>query len=193
MWMMVFYALKILFRKKDSQYFIVDSLPIRAYETHKSFRAKIFSGKKYHGYIASKKTYFFGIKVHMIMDENGVPIEFCFTPGSTSDIQGLKELSCELPQNSILIGDKAYTDYSLEDDLLNILGITLLPKRKNNLKRQNTNIQNYMISQKRNYIETVFSSIISRMPRSIKARSEKSFYLKILFFIIAYLFCIKIS
>jgi hypothetical protein len=32
----------------------------RLYENHKSFRAKIFRGKEFHGYTASKKQYFFG-------------------------------------------------------------------------------------------------------------------------------------
>ena len=96
-WIMVFSALRMYLKKSSSEYFIVDSFPVKSYETHKSFRARIFQGKTYHGYSASKKAYFFGIKVHMIVDENGIPLEFCFTPGSTSDIEGLKLLPCELP------------------------------------------------------------------------------------------------
>ena len=84
-WMMVFSALQVYLKKPPSKYFIVDSFPVKSYENHKSFRARIFQGKTYHGYSASKKTYFFGIKVHMITDENGIPCEFCFTSGSTTD------------------------------------------------------------------------------------------------------------
>lgn len=117
-WMTVFAIQKMFLVKPEAKLFIIDSLPIQAYGNHKSYRAKIFKGKLYHGYIASKKTYFFGIKIHMIIDENGVPIEFCFTPGSMSDMEGIKNLDCEIPSGSVLIGDKAYTNYSLEDDLL---------------------------------------------------------------------------
>jgi transposase len=186
-WVMAFSALKLYLRKSTSEYFIVDSFPVKAYETHKSFKARIFRGKVYHGYTASKKAYFFGIKVHMIIDEAGVPIEFCFTPGHCSDIEGLKELACELPYGAILLGDKAYTSCSLEADLLEMTGITLLPKRRRNSKKQNTNIQNFIISTKRNLVETVFSAIVSKMPRHIKARTERGFYLKVFLFIIAYL------
>jgi hypothetical protein len=186
-WAMIFSALRVYLRKSPTDYFIVDSFPVKAYETHKSFRAKIFRGKPFHGYSASKKVYFFGIKVHMIIDEHGIPIEFCFTPGRLSDIEGLKELPCELPFGSVLLGDKAYTNYQLEDDLLEFAGITLLPKRRHNLKRQNTNLQNFVLSRKRNLIETVFSSITSKMPRHIKAKTETGFYLKILLFILAHL------
>jgi hypothetical protein len=185
-WMIIFYALRMYLQKTDSEYFIVDSFPVCAYQNHKSFRAKIFKGKLYHGYTASKKSYFFGLKVHMIIDEHGVPIEFCITPASTADIEGLKLLACELPENSILLGDKAYTNYSLEDDLLEMIGVKLSPKRRKNLTRQNSNLQEYVHLKKRNFVETVFSVIVSKMPRQIKARTEKGFNLKITLFIIAY-------
>lgn len=189
-WWMVFQVVRMYLRHPNPEYFIVDSFPVRAYENQKSFRAKLFKGKNYHGYTASKKQYFFGIKVHMIIDQAGIPIEFCFTPGSTSDISGLKELPCELPEGSVLFADKAYTSYSLEDDLLEMARIQLTPKRRSNLKRQNSGALDYVLSHSRNRIETVFSSIVSRMPRHIRAKTEKGFYLKILLFILAYLFCV---
>ena len=64
----------------------------------------------------------------MIIDEYGVPAEFCITPGSTADIEGLKLLPCDLPASITLIGDRAYTNYSLEDDLLEMVGIFFQPK-----------------------------------------------------------------
>lgn len=188
LWMVVFQVLQMYLRKTNCQHFIIDSFPVKAYENYKSFRARIFRGKEYHGYNASKKQYFFGIKVHMIIDEDGVPIEFCFTPASTSDIAGLKQLPCELPEGTILFGDKAYTSYELEDDLLEMAKIFLAPKRRANLKRQHSKETNFILNNTRNRIETVFSSIISRMPRHIRARTELGFYLKVLFFILAYMF-----
>ncbi|GAB4233892.1 MAG: hypothetical protein Tsb0021_12990 [Chlamydiales bacterium] len=62
----------------------------------------------------------------MIVDINGVPIEFLFTPASTSDISALKLFEIELPLNSSLLGDRAYTDYQFEESLLNIKGIQLI-------------------------------------------------------------------
>ncbi len=44
-----------------------------------------------------------------------------------------------------------------------------------------------MLCSERNKIETVFSSIVSRMPRYIHARTESGFCLKVTFFILAYL------
>lgn len=186
-WWLIFNVLKMYLQKQKGDYFIVDSFPIKTYENHKSFRAKIFRGKEFHGYAASKKQFFFGIKVHMIVDEYGVPIEFCFTPGSTSDITGLKMLSYDLPEGSTIFADKAYTDYVLEEDLQQMLQLRLVPKRKGHHKKQHSQSLVFTLNSVRNRIETVFSSIVSRMPRYIRARTEKGFYLKVLFFIVAYL------
>ena len=186
-WVMIFMTLQLFLRNKETKLFIVDSFPVKAYENHKSFRARIFSDKKYHGYAASKKQYFFGIKVHMIVDVEGIPIEFLFTPGSVSDIKACRNMPLGLPEGAILFGDRAYTDYRFEDYLLKTEKIQLVAKRKQNFKRQHSPETNFCLSVYRNRIETVFSSIISRMPRYIKARTEKGFYLKIQFFILAYM------
>jgi hypothetical protein len=186
-WRMVFEALRVLLRDKNNTCFIVDSFPLKAYETHKSFRARIFAGKEFHGYTASKKQYFFGIKVHMIIDSDGVPIEFSFTPGSASDIRSLEDFPLSLPEESILLGDKGYTNYDFEDKLRDFDKIKLLTKRKANSKRTHKQEDEYLLSVKRNYVETVFSSIISRMPRHIRARTENGFCLKVMFFILAYM------
>ncbi len=185
-WTIVFEALKTLTRNPSCKTFIVDSYPVKTYQTHKSYKAQIFAEKHFHGYNASKKEYFFGIKVHMVIDTEGVPMEFIFTPGNSADISGLKMLSLNLPKNSILLGDKAYNCYELEDQLIEFEEIKLLVRRRDNQNRQNSFEENKMLRE-RNFIETVFSSIISRMPRHIHARTEKGFCLKIQFFILAYM------
>ena len=114
---MIFYVLQMLLRNSNNLDFIVDSFPVKAYENHKSFRAKIFSEKEYHGFTASKNQYFFGIKVHMVVDVEGVPIEFSFTPGSCSDIKALMTMGLDLPKGATLLGDRAYTNYQFEDQL----------------------------------------------------------------------------
>jgi len=98
LWYMVFYSLQVYLRNAKNYCFIVDSFPVKAYENHKSFRARIFKKKEYHGYTASKKQYFFGIKVHMVVDSDGIPIEFIFTPGNCSDILALKNMTLDLPK-----------------------------------------------------------------------------------------------
>lgn len=170
----------------DSRDFIIDSFPVAYCQNYKQFRCKLFPGKLFHGYTASKKQYFFGIKVHMIVSSEGIPIEFVFTPGAEADIRGLHRFNLDLPMGSMLFGDKAYTDYALEDFLKNELDIQLICQRKKNAKRRHAPYEQLKLSLSRNRIETVFSSIIALMPRWIRARTEKGFCLKIAFFILAY-------
>jgi hypothetical protein len=74
------------------------------------------------------------------------------------------------------MAEKAYSCYEFEDALQKKSGITLVPRRKSNQKHSNAE-----------ELETVFSSITSRMPRYIKAKTENGFCLKILFSILAYM------
>lgn len=186
-WMMTFLALQLFLRNKENNCFIVDSFPVKAYENHKSFRAKIFASKDFHGYCASKKQYFFGIKVHMIINSDGVPIEFSFAPGCESDISNFRNLNLNFSENDLILGDKAYTDYAFEDLLRESEGIEMLAKRKKSHKRQHSLDHKNLLSSQRNYIETVFSCIVRRMPRYIAARTEKGFCLKVMLFILAYM------
>lgn len=186
-WLLAFSALRLFVRDPRKTVFIVDSFPVKAYENHKSFRARIFVGKEFHGYSASRKQYFFGIKVHMVVDQDGVPIEVSFHPGSVADITALKGLPLELPPGSILFGDRAYTNYDFEDDLLEFEGIRLVAKRRRNLRRQHPPESDFLLNMRRNRVESTFSGITSRMPRHIKVRTERGFLLKVLLFILAYM------
>jgi len=168
------------------QEYIIDSFPVAVCQNYKRFRCKLFPGKKFHGYTASKKQYFFGIKVHMIINANGVPIEFVFTPAAEADLRGLHRMKLDLPKQSVLFGDKAYTDYALEDFLKEDLQISLISKRKKNSRRKHGCYDELKLSLTRNKIETVFSSLVGMMPRCIRARTERGFCLKVMFFILAY-------
>jgi hypothetical protein len=182
-WILSFQICKEIFGSHKSKEFIVDSFPIPCCQNNKIFRCKLFKGKEYHGYTASKKSYFFGIKVHMIVNLEGLPIEFIFTPGSESDVRGFRRFEFDLPQGSRIYADRAYTDYLQEDFLKEICDISLVAKRKQNSKRQNTQEDEFYLSMHRNKVETTFSRIISLMPRSIKAVTGKGFCMKVFFFI----------
>jgi len=39
----------------------------------------------------SIRRYFYGVKVPVLITTNGIPVEFCFVPGSKSGVQALKK------------------------------------------------------------------------------------------------------
>ena len=56
------------------------------------------------------------------------------TSGSFDDTSGLDSFTFDVPSGLLIIGDKAYNLYRVENDL-DELGIQLRPVRKKNLKR----------------------------------------------------------
>ena len=53
--------------------------------------------EEFRGYSASKRRYFYGIRMQVIVTVEGLPVECCILPGNLSDIQGLAELPLSLP------------------------------------------------------------------------------------------------
>ena len=164
------------------QEYAIDSFPMPVCENIRIFHSKIYKNEKYRGYQASKKQYFYGLKVHMLVTIDGRPVEFLLTPGSCADVSAFKTLNLDLPQGSVIYGDKAYTDYEEEDLLLDAAGIELKPQRRANAKRRFDGCMEYIISHQRKMVETVFSGIARLFPKHIHAVTSKGFELKVALF-----------
>ena len=59
----------------DSIYSI-DTFPVPVCDNYRIQRAKIYQEEAYRGYIASKKRYFYGLKLHLLATQDGHPVEF---------------------------------------------------------------------------------------------------------------------
>ena len=79
-----------------SNEFAVDSCPLLACQPCRSWRCQLYQGKEYLGYCASKKLYFYGLKLHLIVSENGI------IPAAKADITALKEMLIDLPKGAVL-------------------------------------------------------------------------------------------
>jgi hypothetical protein len=141
----------------------IDSFPVEVCHNIRIGRSRIVKGEQYRGKCASKRVYFYGFKVHMIVTSDGIPVEFTFTTGRTHDMDGIKQLPVNLPQGSELLADSAYTDYALEEMMVDN-DIRLLAARKSNSKRQHKPYTEYLISIYRKRIETAFSDMAKYLP-----------------------------
>src|SRR5437773_1181211 len=95
--------------------YVIDSFPIAVCDHMRIRRAKISSKEDFRGYQASKKRYFYGLKIHLMVTQDGQPVACFLTPGSFGDVDALKHYTSELPDGSMLYADKAYNDYEIED------------------------------------------------------------------------------
>jgi hypothetical protein len=166
--------------------YLLDSFPVPVCDNIRIFRARLVKSQEYRGYIASKKRYFYGVRVQLLSTKDGIPVEFVFLPGSANDVRGLKAEPSNLPEGSEVYGDSAYTDYTNEDDLKDSSQIQLQVMRKKNSTRPDPPWTSYVKQSTRHYIETVFSGITRVFPKSIHAVTFDGFLLKLSAFIFAF-------
>lgn len=138
-WHAVFRFLSYLaIQSEETCYFAVDSFPVPYCQKNRIDKRKRFLTPAYLGFAASKKRYFCGIKVHMIVTNQGRPIEMQFKPGAESDISVLWTMELDIPADMMLYADGAYDCFDLED-VLKDESIHLLAKRgakaKNRLRQ----------------------------------------------------------
>ena len=175
----------IKIRLRELEY-IIDSFPLRICHNIRISRSRLFQGEAFRGYNASKREYFYGVKVQLITTKEGIPVELCFVPGSEHDVEALKKMCLDLPLRSILYGDSAYTSYELEELYRETEGIELMISRKSNSKKPDRPWQAFVKTVMRKRIETAISEIVELMPHSIHAVTAKGFLLKVLLFVFAY-------
>jgi hypothetical protein len=166
--------------------YIIDSFPMKVCHNIRISRSKLLKGKQWRGYNASKREYFYGVKVQLITTQSGIPVELCFVPGSEHDIEGLRRMYVDLPAESKLYGDSAYTAYELEEQFKETALIDLCISRKANSTRPDKPWQTFIKTTMRKRIETTISEIVDMTPHSIHAVTTQGFLLKLLLFVFAF-------
>jgi DDE family transposase len=164
--------------------YVIDSFPIAVCDNYRIRRSRIYRGEDWRGYIPSKKRYFYGIRIHILVTEQGKPVEFFLAPGARNDTSALALYNFDLPESSLIAGDKAYNDYTIED-LMKEAGVILLPIRKKNSLRPVPPFVFYFQSTIRKIIETTGSLIERLLPKSIHAVTPQGFELKVALFVVA--------
>ncbi len=186
----------------DERVFAVDSMPVPCCDNARIRRSKrtdvrpsyplAETNGAFRGYQSSKRRYFYGIKIHAVVNEHGRPVEVHLTPGSYNDTAELKNFSLDLPAGSVVYGDRAdvpsaaYTDYVTEDVLAEAGEVTLVADRKKDSTRPRPAWQTYVLQVYRKAVETAFGEIEKRLPKSIHAVTGPGFELKVFLFVLAY-------
>jgi hypothetical protein len=190
----LFYVLGEVWKElSDESIYVIDTMPVAACDNYRIRRCRIYQGEAYWGCQPSKKRYFFGLKLHLMVTQAGHPVEFFLTPGACSDTSGLAEFDFDLPAAAWILGDKAYNDYTWEDIMLDA-DLQLLPLRKRNSKRPLKPWVRYLQFYHRKCVETAGSQIERLLPKHIHAVTADGFELKtVLFVLAASINCIECS
>jgi hypothetical protein len=131
LWRVVFELLAEAFKERNpAQTYVVDSLPVAACDNIRIRRCRLYppeeSAGAFRGYIPSKRRYFYGLRVHLVVTGAGEPVEFSLEAASETDIKVFKDLGLDLlPEGATIFADKGYTDYDHEDLLEEAGGLHL--------------------------------------------------------------------
>lgn len=163
----IFYQLGLTLKELNTESrYAMDLFPLAVCDNIRISRCRLTKERGYRGYIASKRCYFYGVRVQVMVTVEGIPVEFCILPGSLSDA--------------------AYTFYEWEDEFAEREQIRLLVGRKRNSKRRDAPATHDYKQWLRRPIETVFGEISKLFPKTIHATTLSGFILKISLFLLAY-------
>lgn len=130
----------------------VDSTTLKACHIKREKQNKVFSGIATKG--KSTTGWFFGFKLHIIINDKGEILSFVITQGNVDDRE---PLNSELFIKSVfgkLYADRGYISQTLRD-ILFVDGIHLVTKLRNNMKGGEIPLQDKINLRKRAVIESV--------------------------------------
>ena len=91
LWKGLFTLLAEVFKHEHSKRtYVVDSLPVAVCDNIRIRRCRLYPPQEhagaFRGYIPSKRRYFYGLRVHLVVTEAGEPVEFSLVAGSEADV-----------------------------------------------------------------------------------------------------------
>jgi hypothetical protein len=132
--------------------------------------------------------YFFGFKLHFIINDKGEILNFVITPGNTDDREPLKDKKFIEKLKGKLYADKGYVSQKLTEVLF-IDGLHLITHIRNNMKNVLMEMKDKILLRKRSVIETINDELknICSIEHS-RHRSFENFITNLISGLIAYCF-----
>ena len=96
--------------------------------------------------------WFFGFKLHMVINDQGELLGFDLTAGNVDDRQPVEQMTKDLWGK--LFGDKGYVSQSLFENLL-ARGVKLVTNIRKNMKNKLIELEDRILLRKRSLIETI--------------------------------------
>ncbi len=164
----------------------VDSTPLRVCKHQRILIHNTFKGIAQRG--KCPMGWFFGFKLHLIINDKGEILNFMFTPGNVDDREPLYSESFIENVKGKLCGDKGYIGKQLFEFLF-MNGIQLVTKVKNNMRNSLLSVADKIMLRKRALVESVDDELknIAQIEHS-RHRSFANFITNALSAIAAYCF-----
>ena len=132
----------------------VDSTSLSVCHNRRIERHRVFKGWAQRG--KTTMGWFFGFKLHVVINDLGELVAVHLTPGNVDDRRPLPTLMKRVFGK--VFGDKGYLSQDLKDDLWD-QGVELVTAIRQNMKPQLMTLQDKLLLQKRFIIETIFGRL----------------------------------
>jgi hypothetical protein len=160
----------------------VDSTGIAVCDNRRIHQHKVFAGLAARG--KTTMGWFFGFKLHLIVNDRGELLGFCLTPGNRQDVKVLPKLVTRLFGK--LFGDRGYLSQALFEQLL-AQGVQLITKLKARMKNRLMPLADKLLLRQRAISETINDQLknISQIEHT-RHRSPINFLVNLVCGLIAY-------
>jgi transposase len=162
----------------------IDSLPIRVCHNRRISSHKVFAGLAQRG--KGSMGWFYGFKLHLVINEQGEVLGLRLTPGNTDDRRPVAKLVRQ--RWGKLFGDRGYLSQELFEQLWK-QGLQLITKLKRNMKNKLMPLLDKVLLRKRALIECVNDQLknISQIEHT-RHRSATNGIVNMLAAVVAYTF-----
>lgn len=162
----------------------MDSTSIAVCHNKRISRNKTFTGLAERG--KTTMGWFFGFKLHLIVNDSGEIIAFSFTKGNVDDRKPLPKMATKLFGK--LFGDKGYLSSELAENLRQ-MGVTLITSVKKNMKNKLMPYWDKIMLRKRFLIESINDQLKNEMQiEHTRHRSPSNFLVNLISGLLAYSF-----
>lgn len=150
----------------------------RRIQQHRVFRGLAERGK-------TSVDWFFGFKLHLVLNDRGELLTFTLTPGNVDDRAPVPAFAERLFGK--LFGDKGYLSQPLFKQLKSMFGIELITPRRKNMKKVKLPLVDKLRLRKRAIVETIIDQLknISQIEHT-RHRSPINFLVNLVCGLIAY-------
>lgn len=161
----------------------VDSTSLKVCNNKRIQRHRVFRGLAKRG--KTSMGWFFGFKVHVVVNDRGELLNFMLTPGNIDDRIPVPKL-VESNIIGLLFGDRGYISQKLHRQLID-KDLHLITTLKSNMKNKLMPLMHKLLLRKRGIVETIIDQLknISQIEHS-RHRSPINFVVNLLGGLIAY-------
>ncbi|NEP61268.1 MAG: IS982 family transposase [Symploca sp. SIO2G7] len=128
----------------------IDATSIEVCHPNRAKQHKVLKDQA--GWGKSSVKWYFGLKLHLIINDRGELLAISLTPGNTDDRKPVPEMAKQLTGK--LFGDKGYVSQALFETLYQ-QGLTLIARRRKNMTNRLMYLLDKVLLRKRAIIESV--------------------------------------